>query len=150
VNVHPIARVRREHRAVEQDLGRLVRMVAAADRTTPPRTLLTALREFVGTCQRRIGPHFDVEERHIYPHLRDCLPEESAAVDDALREHDTLRELIGLLRLRSDDLRAGAPDSGTDIAETIRDFATLWRAHAHRVDHVVAPLLKTLNEEPHG
>lgn len=117
----------------------------------PPRTMLApAVSDFVGRCGCRIEPHFELEERRIYPHLRECLGEGNGAVDEAIREHDTLRELIGLLRLRSDRLRSGTRDSSPDVAETIRDLETLWHAHAHRVDAVMAPLLKTLKEEPHG
>jgi hemerythrin-like domain-containing protein len=140
----PIARVRREHRAIQQGLHRLERILAGINGSRRPRLLLTALGEFVETCDRCIEPHLATEERAIYPHLRQCLPAENDAVSDAIREHETLRELIGLVRLRSDRLLSGAPDSHVDMAETIGDFATLWRAHAHRVDEVVGPLLKSL------
>lgn len=135
---------------MQQGLVRLERMVAGVGASRRGKVLFAALGDFVETCERRIAPHLAVEERSIYPHLRECLPEENDAVDAAIREHDTLRELIGLLQLRSERLRSGEPDSDVDIAETIRDLATLWRAHAHRVDEVVRPLLKSLREEPHG
>lgn len=143
-------RFRREHRAIQQEMTRLERIAAGVDGSRRPRGLFTALGEFIDTCDRGIEPHLAIEERTIYPHLRGCLPAENEAVDAAIREHETLRELIALLRLRSERLRLREPDADVDIAETIRDLATLWRAHAHRVDEVVAPLLKSLKEAPHG
>ncbi|MPZ19905.1 MAG: hypothetical protein GEV06_18615 [Luteitalea sp.] len=146
----PITRVHREHRAVQQELIRLERIVARVDGSKRAKVLLTAVGDFVETCDRRIEPHLAIEERSIYPHLRERLPAENDAVDAAIREHETLRELIGLLRVRSGRLRSDEPDSDVEIAETVRDLATLWRAHAHRVDEVVGPLLKSLKEEPHA
>lgn len=147
---HPIARVRREHRAVRQILLRLERIADGADRSRLAGRRFAAFWELVRACDRHIAPHLLVEERAIYPRLRECLPAENDAVDAAMREHETLRELVGLLRARSRSLRSGARDGEAEIAETIRDLVTLWRAHAHRVDAVVAPLLKRVKEAPHG
>ncbi len=147
---HPIARVRREHRAVRQILQRLERLTAGADGSRLARGRFAALGELVTACDRHIEPHLLIEECRIYPRLRDCLPADNGAVEAAIREHDTLRELVGLLQARSRRLRSGECDCEVEVAETIRDLATLWRAHTHRVDGVLAPLLKTLTEAPHG
>jgi hypothetical protein len=95
-------------------------------------------------CADRLVAHLADEERLVYPHLADCLPLESGALEAALDEHATLRNLLTLLQQWTASPTSVASDDAAAIGATLRDLLDLWRMHAHRVDDVIGPLLAEL------
>lgn len=86
----------------------------------------------------------------LYPTLHAHLPEDTGTLDAALREHDTLREIMHLLRQRGERYAKGEAGADDEIAVTLHDLIELWRQHARRIDGVLAPLLTRWPEVHRG
>ena len=131
-------------------LSRLERTWAMPANPARVRARLAGLPHTLDACERRIARHLEVEERTLYPRLHAHLPDETGTLEAALREHDTLRQLIELLRHKSHRLAGSEAGVEGDIEAALHDLVDLWRLHARRVDDVIAPLLARLPGVDHG
>lgn len=81
--------------------------------------------------------HERTEEKFVFPRLR-AAKREASLIAILLRQHERGRQLTDeILR------RAGAGD-GPELAQALRGFAHMYRAHAAREDTVIFPAFREL------
>lgn len=107
-----ITLIKKDHDKVEELFARynggggLTGLVKRVTGNVPPRQKTTAL---AGIC-RELDVHARIEEEIFYPAIRKTDdPELQRQVDESLREHARVKELVGKLRGRT-----GEPDADTD------------------------------------
>lgn len=126
----PTARLRHEHEIILKALGLLERLgqrVAHGESVNPPTRewLSDFFVTFVDRC------HHGKEEQHLFPALeRHGLPRDGGPIGVMLLEHEEGRGLLRVMRQR---------DEGK-IAETIREYGRLLRAHIDKENHILFPL----------
>jgi hemerythrin-like domain-containing protein len=143
--------LRREHRQILRAVSRLeadLRRAAHTDSDEP--ALLAPLGEFLELCDEALEPHMKYEEEQVYPELDRYLPPEVGSGLAMLREHETMRGLIAILRRGRTRLQVGVDEAGADLASAVRDLALLLRDHIRKEDHVINPLLQRLLKERRG
>jgi hemerythrin-like domain-containing protein len=146
----PLARARREHQALLGRLSRFERTWSRPATSARLRQRRAALPRLIDACDSGIAPHLANEETVLYPTLHAHLPEDTGTLDAALREHDTLREVMSLLRQRGERYIGGETAAEVEIAATLQDLIELWRQHVRRIDNVIAPLIARWPEAHHG
>lgn len=150
--VRPVDESRFEdlHRDHEEVLGaarlleEALRGEAASETCGGRGALLAALEGFLELCQRVLEPHMAVEEREVYPLLDRYLPPDVGSAEGMLREHETLRGLVALLRRGHDRLSRGAAEAESDVVTTAEDLVLLLREHIRKEEGVIQPLLRRL------
>src|SRR5580765_6654903 len=107
-----ITLIKKDHDKVEELFARynggggLTGLVKRITGNVPVRQKTTALE---GIC-RELDVHARIEEEILYPALRKTGdPELQRQVDESIREHARVKELVGKLRTRT-----GEPDADTD------------------------------------
>jgi hemerythrin-like domain-containing protein len=139
--------LRLEHQRILQGLTRLeqdVRQRTGAEDDL--RRMAEAIGRFLAFYDETVEPHMTYEEKEIYPALDRCLPAEVGSAQAMLREHETMRGLISLLR-RGRARLAGDADLWVDLAADLDDLALLLRDHIRKEDGVINPLLQRLLKE---
>ncbi len=96
---------------------------------TVDRKALGWLRDFFGTFADKC--HHGKEEQHLFPAMeRHGIPQEGGPLGVMLREHEEGRALV----------RAMAQDDDRQVAEAIRGYVGLLRAHIDKENEVLFPL----------
>ena len=135
----------RLHRQHEEALGALDRLEAALEGgLNGPAPFLQALDEFLSVFDRVVAPHMAAEEQDLYPLLDRCVPPEVGSAEAMLREHETMRSLVALLRRGRERLARQASDAEVEALTAAQDFTLLLREHIRKEEHVVNPLLRRL------
>jgi len=135
--VAAIATLRDEHEVILRALSLLERLGQALEATRPlNRTSLGWLVEFFRTFADRC--HHGKEEQHLFPALaRHDVPVEGGPVGVMLAEHAEGRQLLGVI------------GAGTDreVAEAIRGYVALLRAHIDKENTILFPLAEHILDE---
>lgn len=143
------------HRDHEEVLGAAVLLEEALRRSAVSETsggrgaLLAVLGGFLEVCQRVVEPHMAVEERELYPLLDRYLPPDVGSAEAMLREHETLRGLVALLRRGHDRLNRGVAEAEDEVVTTAEDLVLLLREHIRKEEGVIQPLLRRLMGASH-
>lgn len=116
--------------------------VAALEAAVRGESLAVALDHFLAFDETTLEPHFRDEERRLYPLLERYLPRETGSAAAMLREHDTARGLVAMLR--QNRWRIGGGGAEADVAVTIQDLALVLKDHIRKEDGVINPLLERL------
>ncbi len=138
--------IRQVHQQVLEALRRLDAGCAADAAVGNVAEAVAAFLEFFSTT---IEPHMRREEAEIYPLLDRCLPGEVGSADAMLREHETLRSLVGFMRQPRRPLEAGGVAATAEAATLARDVALLLREHIRKEDGVINPLLERILRSAH-
>ncbi len=139
--------IRRRHKMILDAVAAL-EAAAQSSRQEPlsaagGETLAAALDRFLDFSATTLEPHLVDEEQRVYPLLDRYLPRETGSTAALLREHDTARGLLALLR-QSRRRRGGEAEA--DVAVVVQDLGLLLRDHIRKEDGVVNPLLERLLE----
>jgi hemerythrin-like domain-containing protein len=137
---------RREHQQVLEAVRRLETVCAAG---AAPDSVAEAVGSFLDVFQASIEPHMQREEAETYPLLERYLPEDVGSAHAMLREHETLRSLVELLRQACRRLVAGDTAGLTEISTLVQDVALLFRDHIRKEDGVINPLLERILRSAH-
>lgn len=126
----PTATLRHEHEVILRALTILERLGADLETGEPAdREALGWLIDFFRTFADRC--HHGKEEQHLFPALeRRGVPRDGGPLGVMLREHEEGRAF----------LRAMAGGDDRQVAEAIRGYATLLRAHIDKENHVLFPM----------
>jgi hemerythrin-like domain-containing protein len=142
--------IRRRHQQILEAVARLEaalsREGSASEAPDGGEPRVMALGNFLDFCESTLEPHMRDEEQHVYPLLDRYLAREIGSVEAMLREHETARGLVPLLRQGCARLRLGAPEVELDVAVMAQDLALLLRDHIRKEDGVINPLLERLLE----
>lgn len=138
--------IRREHQQVLEAVRRL-EPACAADLSVD--ALSAVLGSFLDFFETAIEPHMRCEEAQLYPLLEHYLPEGVGSADTMLREHETLRSLVGLLRQARRRLAASDVAAASGVAILVQDVALLLRDHIRKEDGVINPLLERILRSAH-
>jgi hemerythrin-like domain-containing protein len=142
--------LRLEHQRILEGLARLeAALQAATAAEEDPRPLADACAEFLALCDEALEPHMSYEEEEVYPALDRCLPPEVGSAQAMLREHETVRGLIALLRRGRARLLGGRAVEA-ELATDAQDLALLLRDHIRKEDGVINPLLQRLLKDGVG
>ena len=133
----PTARLREEHEVILRALALLERFGRALEAgEAVDREGLAWLRTFFGTFADRC--HHGKEEQHLFPALeRHGMPREGGPLGVMLREHEEGRALV----------RAMAQGEDRQVAEAIRGYVALLRAHIEKENGVLFPMAEQLLPE---
>jgi hemerythrin-like domain-containing protein len=145
LKVHGFEDIRRRHQEI---LDAVAELEAAVRRARAPsagggETLAVALDHFLDFGERTLEPHLRDEEQYVYPLLDRYLPRETGFAAAILREHDTARGLLVLLR---QNRRRIDGEAEADVAVVVQDLALVLRDHIRKEDGVINPLLERLLE----
>ena len=139
--------IRRQHQQVLEAVARLEaalsRQRSASEAPDGDEPLVTALGNFLDFCESTLEPHFRNEERDVYPLLDRYLPRETGSAAAMLREHETARGLLAMLR---QNRRRIGGEAEADVAVIVQDLALVLRDHIRKEDRVINPLLERLLE----
>jgi hemerythrin-like domain-containing protein len=126
----PTAALRDEHTVILRALALLERLGQSLEAGDPVnRKTLAWLRDFFATFADRC--HHGKEEQYLFPALeRHGIPREGGPVAVMLGEHEEGRALIRAM---------GEEDDGK-VAEAIRGYAALLRAHIYKENEVLFPM----------
>lgn len=140
--------VRRQHRQVLAAVARLEsavgREASASDAHGGDGPVVAALGKFLDFYESTLEPLMRGEEQHVYPLLDRYLPREIGSTAAMLREHETIRGLVSMLRTSCARMRQGAPEAKSDVAVLAQDLTLLLRDHVRKEDGVIHPLLERL------
>jgi len=140
--------VRRQHRQVLEAVARLEsavgREASASDAPGGGGPVVAALGKFLDFCESTLEPMMRDEEQRVYPLLDRYLPREIGSTAAMLREHETIRSLVSMLRTSGTRMRQGAPEAKSDVAVVAQDLTLLLRDHVRKEDGVIHPLLERL------
>jgi len=143
--------IRRQHQQVLEAVARLEaalsRQRSASEAPDGDEPLVTALGNFLDFCESTLEPHMRDEEQHVYPLLDRYLAREIGSAEAMLREHETIRGLVSMLRTSCTRMRHGAPEAKSDVTVVAQDLALLLRDHIRKEDGVINPLLERLLRE---
>jgi len=143
--------IRRQHQQVLEAVARLEaalsRERSASEAPDGGEPLVTALGKFLDFYESTLEPLMRDEEQHVYPLLDRYLPGEIGSTAVMLREHETIRGLVSMLRTSCTRMRQGAPEAKLDVAVLVQDLAFVLRDHIRKEDGVVNPLLERLLRE---
>ncbi|MGQ0734055.1 MAG: hemerythrin domain-containing protein [Acidobacteriota bacterium] len=138
-----LVRARQEHAELSALLARTGTAWATRRAAAAPRSSLARL---LAECERRLVDHLGEEERGVYQRLPAQVSQDTGALQVALDDHATLRDLIGFLRQGYAAFDAGDAEAEESVTTTLNDLIDLWRVHVRRVDRVIGPLLRRLGE----
>ncbi len=139
--------ISREHRRALQAIDRLEEALRVASASGDKAAVLGAVCAFLHDCEVVLEPHMEAEEREVYPLLDRYLPAEIESSEAMLREHETARGLVALLRRGRERLSHGAVDAESEVATLVQDLALLLRDHIRKEEGVINPLLRQLLRE---
>lgn len=138
---------------IRQEHQRILEAVRRLETACAPDLSVGALLAFVGSFvdffETTIEPHMRREEAQIYPLLEHYLPDGVGSADTMLREHETLRSLVGLMRQARRRLTAGDVAAASGAAVLAQDVALLLRDHIRKEDGVINPLLERILRSAH-
>src|SRR5262245_21864654 len=118
--------------------GGLAGLVKRVTGNVPTRQKTTALG---GIC-RELDVHARIEEEILYPALRKTGDAElQRQVDEAVREHARVKELVGKLRSRT-----GEPDGDTDA--TVSELQQRVDHHVREEENEMLPRMEEIVPEP--
>jgi len=130
----PTNMLRHEHEVILRALALLERMGQGLEGGRPvDRKALGWLRDFFGTFADKC--HHGKEEQHLFPAMeRHGVPREGGPLGVMLQEHEEGRARV----------RAMGHDDDRQVAEAIRGYTTLLRAHIDKENEVLFPLAEEL------
>ncbi len=130
----PMEMLRHEHEVILRALALLERLGQRLEAREPvDRKALGWLRDFFGTFADKC--HHGKEEQHLFPAMeRHGVPRDGGPLGVMLQEHEEGRALV----------RAMAQDDDHQVAEAIRGYTTLLRAHIDKENDVLFPLAEEL------
>ena len=130
----PTEMLRHEHEVILRALTLLEGIGQGLEAGQPvDRKALGWLRDFFGTFADKC--HHGKEEQHLFPAMeRHGVPREGGPLGVMLHEHEEGRALV----------RAMAQDDDHQVAEAIRGYTTLLRAHIDKENEVLFPLAEEL------
>jgi len=130
----PTNMLRHEHEVILRALALLERMGQGLEGGRPvDRKALGWLRDFFGTFADKC--HHGKEEQHLFPAMeRHGVPREGGPLGVMLQEHEEGRARA----------RAMGHDDDRQVAEAIRGYTTLLRAHIDKENEVLFPLAEEL------
>jgi len=139
-----ITLIKKDHDKVEELFARynggggLTGLVKRITGNVPVRQKTTALE---GIC-RELDVHARIEEDILYPALRKTGdPELQRQVDDSIREHARVKELVGKLRTRT-----GEPDADTDAM--VSELQQCVDHHVREEENEMFPRMEEVVPEP--
>jgi hemerythrin-like domain-containing protein len=138
--------IRQEH---QQALEALRRLEAGCGADPAAGSVAAAVGAFVDFFGTAIEPHMQREEAAIYPLLDHYLPADVGSANALLREHETLRSLVGFMRQACRRLTAGEFAAAADASTLAQDVALLLREHIRKEDGVINPLLERILRSAH-
>ena len=138
--------IRREHQQVLEAVRRL-ETACVADLAVD--AVSAVVGGFLDFFEAAIEPHLQREEARIYPLLEHYLPEGVGSADTMLREHETLRSLVTLMRRIHRRLAAGDAAAATEGSVLAQDVALLLRDHIRKEDGVINPLIEQILRSAH-
>jgi hemerythrin superfamily protein len=139
-----ITLIKKDHDKVEELFARynggggLTGLVKRITGNVPVRQKTTALE---GIC-RELDVHARIEEEILYPALRKTGdPELQRQVDESIREHARVKELVGKLRTRT-----GEPDADTDAM--VSELQQCVDHHVREEENEMFPRMEEVVPEP--
>ena len=140
--------IRWRHREILDAVADLEAAVRRARAPSPSagggETLAVALDHFLDFGERTLEPHLRNEEQYVYPLLDRYVPRETGSAAAMLREHETARGLLAMLR---QNRRRIGGEAEADVAVIVQDLALVLRDHIRKEDGVIHPLLERLLRE---
>jgi len=139
-----ITLIKKDHDKVEELFARynggggLTGLVKRVTGTVPPRQKTTAL---AGIC-RELDVHARIEEEILYPAIRRTGdPELQRQVDESIREHARVKDLVGKLRTRTSEL-----DGDTDAM--VSELQQCVEHHVREEENEMFPRMEEVVPEP--
>lgn len=139
--------IRREH---QQALDAVHRLEAGCAGDATAEAMAAPVDAFLGFFETTLEPHMRREEAQVYPLLERYLPRDVGSADAMLREHETLRSLVELMRQACSRLVAGDCAAAAEAATLAQDVALLLRDHIRKEDGVINPMLETILSRIHA
>jgi hemerythrin-like domain-containing protein len=121
--------LKRDHAAVKRLLGQLARTTARAKKTR--QILIEKLAE-------ELEIHSRLEEEIFYPLLRE-RPESAGRLEEAKREHDTVRQRLAALR--------GTASTSSDVTSQVRALRADVLHHVREEEGELFPIAEALGQE---
>lgn len=144
------ARVRREHKALGDELARLTHLARGTARSAPARQALArALDAFLHDWGTRLPDHVTTEAGLVDPQVADSLPPGTGTLDAFQQERESVEAILDLLRQSLGWLRQLEPGAEAEVAAALTDLQSLWASHIRRAD-LLAPLLTSLKDHGHA
>lgn len=87
-------------------------------------------REFSDFYSNNLTPHFEAEEKGLFPVIRSVAPESCALIEELLREHEQMRRWVPGLKQE------------VDLAKVIHDLGDLLERHIRREERELFPIFE--------
>lgn len=140
--------LKREHRDIERIIDVVEVMskrLARGDSSVVGslRKAVSFIRGFADSC------HHAKEEGILFPALESHgVPKESGPVGVMLYDHDLGRKYVAGIAQGLDRYEAGDKEAAKMVAENVRSYADLLRAHIQKEDMVLFPMAEKVFSEP--
>lgn len=146
-----VSAVREDHELVAEQL-RIMReldgtiAIASGQRL---QRVLRVLKDLAQFFERKLLPHFEEEERVMFPLFRDCLPRGSTLVYELEAEHEEMRKIYEQLCTELTWLRHARhrrPPVLADLQAICRRLEAMLTHHAEREELLLQRYLKSKEE----
>ncbi len=103
-----------------------------------PEGLRERAKEFGEFYAKNLTPHFEAEEKVLFPTLRSLAPESGSLIEELLRQHKRMRKW------------AADIDDESNLAKMIHDIGDLLEQHIRREERELFPLFESKISEGEG